>query len=738
MKITAVLRRISKILLFLTALVPIVVLPFGIFPFSFGKVIIFNVLTELALLFFAFSVLADFDTQYSELRSRLINRKWNWVIVAALAYFSSILISTLFSQYHYTAFWGTPDRNEGLFQYLHYVAFIFLVFSSFSKKDFFIYFCGLSASVFALIFGAWLQHLGYGTSFIYKLSPETQPGSYTGNPVYLSSYLTLFFVFTVLLYKFCRAQFEKYKKSVNVFFVLFAILIFATIIITGIKGELVGIVAGTLVFCLYGLFIIKSRTVKMVASSLILIMMIFAGIFVSTRSNSFWQKIPTLNRFASQSIDTSINSRLFAWKAGIKGFLDRPIAGWGHESFEAVFNKYGDPQMSRFGDETFDLPHNKLIEVLVLDGAVGFISYMFLFGFIVYVFRKEPLVLAGLTAYFVQNLFIFDNNLTSILFSVLIAYAALKYSNSVSVHSANHFHENNVSKFRINISKSICLSVVLLVIYSMVFIHGIELKQQYAFGKFLRASTLSDRKSVLDSAIYPLTSLQPRMRMLIVEFLRERGAANNPELLDIVLKSIRASEEAIRFMPFEPRNYISLVEIYGDLALSNNSYFRNVDSIASQGIQVSPNQQRMYSLYSTLLGSQGKFDEAIKIARAGMEVDSGTARGHLYLALAEIASSEKSANPRYNENDSKFAEYRKDGIKELYASYDIASQLNDGPTYKDFSQLEHTQFYRFTLSDFICMSTLFSKIDDSQKARQSAEIGLQFFANLPQLSRFLN
>jgi tetratricopeptide (TPR) repeat protein len=131
----------------------------------------------------------------------------------------------------------------------------------------------------------------------------------------------------------------------------------------------------------------------------------------------------------------------------MRAFEERPILGWGPEIFSFVFDKHfiqGYPGLG--SDETaifFDRPHNKLWEVAVASGAVGFASYILMFLAILYfIFRhfrankniqnKERLLsvvlLSFFVASFVQNIFAFDNIATYILFFIVAGFINNNFS----------------------------------------------------------------------------------------------------------------------------------------------------------------------------------------------------------------------------------------------------------------------------------------------------------------------
>ncbi len=125
-----------------------------------------------------------------------------------------------------------------------------------------------------------------------------------------------------------------------------------------------------------------------------------------------------------------LKTRLVAWETAIDGFRERPIIGWGQESFNFVYDKhFKTKHLSVFPDgRAFDRAHNKILQLLVVSGILGALSYILIFVLIFYyLFRSgsrfknfDSFCLGALfLGYFVQNLFIFDI-LSSYIFFLLV------------------------------------------------------------------------------------------------------------------------------------------------------------------------------------------------------------------------------------------------------------------------------------------------------------------------------
>ena len=136
---------------------------------------------------------------------------------------------------------------------------------------------------------------------------------------------------------------------------------------------------------------------------------------------------------AGLTADPAIATRLLVARAGLRGFLERPILGWGPENFDKVFDRFADASFYQYTDRTFDQPHNKVVEELSTKGALGTLAYFALWAALVLaVIRRRPprgealayAILGALAGYFVQNLFLFDMPAMMLQWALMVAWVA--------------------------------------------------------------------------------------------------------------------------------------------------------------------------------------------------------------------------------------------------------------------------------------------------------------------------
>jgi putative inorganic carbon (HCO3(-)) transporter len=116
---------------------------------------------------------------------------------------------------------------------------------------------------------------------------------------------------------------------------------------------------------------------------------------------------------------TSISTRLYLQKAGLKLFLDNPVLGTGQENITNNIEPYL-PEYLKTNEIFFiDRTHNEFLDIAVTQGLIGFIAYVTFWGYIMiksvrhYFTSKNPshqkifiYILAGILAlhiYYIMN-----------------------------------------------------------------------------------------------------------------------------------------------------------------------------------------------------------------------------------------------------------------------------------------------------------------------------------------------
>lgn len=223
------------------------------------------------------------------------------------------------------------------------------------------------------------------------------------------------------------------KYSVVWIYTAIALLNFVILYYTATRGALLGLLGSLILMALIILFSRKGgRAIRRSAAWFLIIVVIGAGGFLALKNSSFVEKSPVLSRFASINLsDSETTARFYIWGMAWQGFLEKPVFGWGQDNFNLVFNKFYSPQIYS-QEQWFDRTHDIVFDWLITGGALGLAAYLFLFGSALWMVWKkmeisftEKTLFTGLfAAYFVNNIFVFDNVTSLILYVTVLAYIA--------------------------------------------------------------------------------------------------------------------------------------------------------------------------------------------------------------------------------------------------------------------------------------------------------------------------
>ncbi len=197
------------------------------------------------------------------------------------------------------------------------------------------------------------------------------------------------------------------------------------------------------------------KSLRFWSATFLVLALVFSGTFLATRKADFWQKIPGFDRLATTSLsEGTAASRIKFTQVSINGFFKDSnaktfLVGWGLDNYVYFFQDHYDPQIYHHEDKLADRAHNKLVDVLIMSGILGILSYLAIWFYLFkYSFKilKEKLSLGillifFLTAFFVNNFFAFDVAVTYLAIYSIIAFVIFEYSTLKSDNSTAKISE---------------------------------------------------------------------------------------------------------------------------------------------------------------------------------------------------------------------------------------------------------------------------------------------------------
>ena len=434
-------------------IVPLVVTTSTYFPYVVGKAIYARVVIEITLALWLILIL--YYSGYRPSRSWILIAFGVWLLVTLVAGFTGVSFTR--------SFWSTYERMQGIFDLAHWFAFVLIAGSVFrSLKDWYV---PLTAN---LVVGAVVSALGVGHHFdvftLDILGSSQRIESTLGNATYVGAYtmVNAMIGLGLILHSFEKPDVEPsvevrrrasrrrqrrvaeqggWSLDLTTWLRLFWLVAVAinlwALWLTGTRGAIVGMGAGTVVFGVVYLLWGNMKTVRWASLGVLVATVLAVVLVILMKTTSALDPITesstTLRRLASIGLDdNSSRGRLVAVQAGLEAFQDRPILGWGPENFLIAWGRYFDVDSGI--RERFDQAHSKVLEELTTKGVIGLTAYMLIWLAMAIVllaaFRRRngmdqvfvAVIGATAAAYFVQNLFLFDTTTTTLLFALLVAY----------------------------------------------------------------------------------------------------------------------------------------------------------------------------------------------------------------------------------------------------------------------------------------------------------------------------
>ncbi len=413
------MTRVLQVGVALAFITPLIVTPTSyVFPFVVPKVLYLRILITLLTLVYGW-YLAVYVSERSQLRR-------STMLYAVLGFVVAGIVSTVWSVDVRRSLWDNHERMLGLFTILHYVALYIVARHVFRTwKEWRALFIWILVASVPFVCIAWMQ-VGNPTLLLNEGSDRVR--STLGNTIYVSGYALFLALIAGLLWV------KERGKNLRLVWMVSGVLALATILPTKTRGTMIGVAVAVVVGLL--IVLLRKETPKRIRTwtgiGCTLFLLLLGGLWVA-RDTALVVQQPFLNRMTHLSLTEGTGrTRIMTWTLAMQAWKDHPIQGWGLNTFYFAFNQHFNPEFLRFGDsETwFDNAHNIVFNTLTTQGVVGLSAYFALFicAYLgaVRIGREdwgESLALQlFLIAYFVHNLFVFDNVTSYLAWFILLAY----------------------------------------------------------------------------------------------------------------------------------------------------------------------------------------------------------------------------------------------------------------------------------------------------------------------------
>lgn len=768
--------RIIKTGVYLTLFLPLVIIPWHLYLFQFGKVIIFRIIIEIIALFYFLLVLSE-----PKYRPR-----WG-LFEASIALFILIyFLTSLAGVNFWRSFWGTVERMGGFFSFIHYWAFFIIASSVFKSREEFkklfsvSIFVAAASSVFAVMqsayFGKFMEWLKTANPFFYGIGQKyftekflitvynLRPFGAIGNAGLFAAYI----LFNVFLGMYLLLYNNIYKKSVYLAGIM---VLLSGIFVSGTRSVCLAVIIGFFAFISVLLAFSSKGKTKLFAVIAFLFLFITIG-YVWVNKDISWVRG---NYYFDRLISTSFESdaaRVRTWNSAKQAFGDKPLLGWGPENFNAAFNKYFNPlHFIGYGSATwFDRAHNVFFEIITTMGAVGLASYISIFVALYYLLLKNyrraredlavfDLVFTFPVVYFVYNIFWFDDFSTYLMLFLFFAFSSVYFAefsytsamlNKVKKYlsdiAAKHINLKQTRNFILNnfsmMGCVLSLAAAIVIYYGNIkpwIFHNALTAAAASFQRDSDNSFDAYKDVIAESAYLGRHEAYKRFGEYVLNVYTNRDfkSKEDQKKLNVNLKfAISELENAVGENPRDAQVYLLLGRLYNKYYsfFRDMAYLAEAEKILRKGLELSPKRQTLLYEYGQVMVFKKDYAKAVETFRYAKDLYPDVAVSHWYLGMSyanfgqyfESESETEKASEQYKAAKTEIEQaisldyaYQAN-IKDIFGIVPVYAGLKD---YKTLEKLynEALQIEPDNAQIYVYLALVYKELGNKEKAREMTE-----------------
>lgn len=574
---------------------------------------------------------------------RLRRTKVDWLVLAVLAW---VLLTSFTSIHMPTAIFGKYRRFEGLLSFITYAALFFLTVQLVDRPSRIrslartVFFSSLVVSGYGLLQFMGLDPLRWGT-----LPFEANRSFSTfGNPDLLGGYL----MFPLPIA--CALALSEDDRNWRIFYwVGFAInaIVWLTAFVRGawIGGFIGVVIVGVAVFLAKPKLEPAADGAALGATLLAL-----AAVFIkSLQAPNEVMNVAKRLQSIFQTGEGSAKTRFEIWQAAIDAIKDRPIFGFGADTFRLVFPKYKPYAYVKDGGylSVADNVHNYPLQITSALGIPGFLLLYGLFGAVLFFTAplafvrgsgRDRLLFAGIWAAsvaYIVHLF-FGLSVTGSTFLLWICFGLLLSATARNVE----FPAPRFGLVAIVVALVVAAGVVWQGVYLVAdnsYLRA-RINQQDPTGRIEAAKT-ANRLNPFNDMYLSEIGLAYKDYMVAAQSQIDQGRTE-PQFVSIRDDSFRASsaylERAIEFVPTEYDNYVFITNLYAQYSIftRESSYSKTAVEWGLRGIEVEPYGPAVRVQTALSYMSLGQYDMAIELMKETIPMDPAFVEPRNLLARA--------------------------------------------------------------------------------------------------------
>lgn len=594
---------------FCITILPLLVFDGLFFPFITSKAFTFRFLVEFGVA--ALLILATMDKKFIP--------RITPVTIFFFVFVGVMLIADLLGLNITRSIWSNFERMEGWVMLAHLFGLL-LIFDRVLFVD-----------------GLWKRFLqvSLGVSFLVGVHGVAQLLGYAeihqggvrldanfGNATYLAVY-TLFHIFFAAWLFFSTKVLWLRFLYVGVGALNLTLLYFS-----GTRGALLGLIGGVFISLLVYGFAKKSKKIVLFGLGFVLLSVLGLGVLSAYKEHPVIKSDPVLTRIADISFQAG-ETRFRIWNIALQGFYERPLLGWGQGNFNLVFSKYYNPKL--YAQEPwFDRAHNVFLDWLIAGGAFGLLAYLLFFlSLFFFVWRddfspvEKGVVIGVLSAYAINNFFVFDNLLSYIPFIFIAAFVSSRVARVYSLP-------------KISLPTPITQSLIIIIGLCVVYV--VNIPALNANGALLRALNgvyaLEERRTFFVEALsynsFANQEIREQMVQVALLGVRSSNISDQAKFTLIADAAVEIGKQA-QIMEQSARIHI----LYG-IMLRLLGKFEDAEIVLERAYSAAPNKQSVIFEYALTKDLLGKQEEAVALFKKAYELEPGYPKAEeLYRAALE-------------------------------------------------------------------------------------------------------
>lgn len=625
-KLETIFAWVVKIGLFIIPFLPLYVSSSMLFPFITGKNFTFRIMTEVIFVFWVWLAIV-----HAGYRPRLTP-----VFKIITIFIAIIFFADLFGANPYRSFFSNYERMEGFMMLGHLYLYYIMLVSVFRRRDWMIFFHSTVIASLVVSYIGLLQKLGFRIS----LQGGFRVDSTIGNPTYLAAYL-LFHIWILLILMYT------YRKHWWALSLYSAALVFELIIVyfTATRGAIIGLVAASIALAAVVVWQwVKAFPAapshqssgtwpvgrKITAAVLGCIIVAPIAFWLARNTNTI-QSNQILRRLTNYSLqEGTIQARFMIWGQSWQGFLQHPILGWGQENYYLVFQKYYNPAL--WSDEPwFDRSHNIFFDWIIHAGILGIGAYLAIYG-AMYIgimrgirknkvpFWSGVVVLGALFAHLLQNMFVFDNLNTYLLFFAFLGFSSFLLADG-DEENTKHVRTTQRTYSR---AYAIAMALAVILLISGYYLHVKPIKQSKALIQALMAFqakvSMDQQINMFKEALAYNSFGTTEVREQIVNIghnVPGNQRFSNAEQLQYMTFAIDEMRKETSAPAKDIKHMIFLGSFLNRLLDNNPEYVIEAKRVLEEAVQLSPTKQPLvfeFAQHYVLTGNMdGARDELYRV-----------------------------------------------------------------------------------------------------------------------------